>query len=302
MNKFMLFCMFLLLSAITQAQEIYCVVQVLTSPALQVVGNDAKVYKSLENSISEFINNKKWTNDKFQPNERVELKMIITINKKISAEEFEATCQVQSSRPVFGSGYNTVLLNQVDEDWVFKYVEFQPMDFVENNHTANLTSLVAFYALMALGLDYDSFSKDGGTPFFNRAQLIVNAAQSVKEPGWGAFESKGNRNRYWLIENVLSERFRQLREVYYLYHREGLDIMSTDLVKGRAQISKCLEMVQKVFKLNPNTMYLKAFFNAKVDEITGVYSKAPLAEKKKIVDLLEQIDIANYKKYQTILN
>jgi hypothetical protein len=302
MNKFVLIFVLLCSAVFSSAQEIFCTVQVITHPQVQVLGNDAKLYKSMESSISEFINNRKWTQDKFQPTERIEMKMFITINQKSGTEDFSATCQIQSSRPVFGSGYSTVLINEMDEDWVFKYVEFQAMEFQENNHTSNLTSLLAFYAYMTLGMDYDSFSKEGGTYFFNKAQLVVNAAQSAKEPGWSAFETKGNRNRYWFIDNVLSEPFRPLREVYYLYHRQALDIMATDIVKGRAQITKCLDMVQKVFRQNPNTKFLKVFFNAKADELVGVYSKAPAAEKKKIVDLLEQIDIANYKKYQAILN
>lgn len=276
------------------SQELNCNVQVLT-PQIQ---GDKKIYETLQNGIFEFMNNTKWTKDNFQNDERIPLTLIITINERVS-DEFKATMQVQSSRTAYRSSYNSVLFNHNETDFTFRYLEFQPLEFSENTNMSNLTSVLAFYAYMAIGIDYDSFSPEGGTQYFRRAQTIVANAQNAPEKGWKAFE--GSKNRYWLVENATNETFAPLRECFYRYHRFGLDIMHQDVVEGRKAILDAIELLRKVHKDKPGSFNLQIFFNAKSDEIVNIFSKAFPDEKSKVVNILNEIDPANSIKYAKIL-
>lgn len=295
--KKLLWCILLLLPFAAMAQDFNCRVQVIY-PQIQVANTQR--FKNLENSIREFINNRKWSTDKLQPNERIEWSLIINVTEFDNASSsFKANVQIQSSRPVFNTGYNSVLLNQEDNLWQFEYIDFQPMNFVEGTYTDNLTSLVAYYIFIVLGMDADSFKKEGGTEYYNRAYNTMLAAQQRGMPGWQVTDA-GNKNRYWLIENLLNDRFKPVREAYYLYHIKGMDVMSKDIEEARLQITASLQLLQKVWKIMPNSMLLKVWFNAKVNEIVNVYCKALTADKNKVIEILKEADPANANKYDGI--
>jgi hypothetical protein len=207
--------------------------------------------------------------------------------------------QVQSSRPIFGTSYNSVTFNFLDENIDFNFIEFQPMNFNENSFSSNLTSLLAFYANYIIGLDFDSFGLLGGTAYFQKALQVANNAQPTGISGWQPFE-RNLRSRYNLIDNILNERFSPIREAYYKYHRQGLDIMNKTPEQARKNIYESLLLVQKIFKIAPNTVMLIVFFEAKSDELVNIYKNAPATEKPKVIELLSAINIGNISKYEKI--
>ena len=211
------------------AQELNCNVQIVSQ---QVQGTNKQVYQTLQTAILEFFNNRAWTSNLFRQEERIECNMLINVTSQPTADQFQATMQIQSRRPVFGSSYNSVLLNYMDNYIQFNYVEFQPLDFNETSNTTNLTSLLAFYAYFILGLDYDTYSLLGGTEFFQKAERIVDNMQNATEKGWKAFDDKSNKDRYWLIKNMLDKNYEPIREFNYKYHRLGLDAMDTKTTEG----------------------------------------------------------------------
>jgi hypothetical protein len=279
------------------AQEFQCAVQVV-SPQIQ--GSNKKVFETLQTAIMEFMNNQKWTNDKFAPEERIDCNIMINVAEMISIDEFKGSFQIQARRPVYDSNYYTVLLNHQDQDFHFKYVEFEPLIYNPNNFESNLVAVLAYYANIVLGLDYDSYSNNGGTPFFQEAERIVNRAQGAREAGWKSFESQ--RNRYWLVENVLNEYHRPLRQCMYEYHRKGLDRMSEKAEEGRAEIVKALELVRKVHRQRPSSFFTQVFFTAKSDELVNIFEESFSMEKGRVVELLQEVDPANNKKYEKILS
>lgn len=278
------------------AQELNCKVQVV-SPTIQ--GTDKSVFDNLQTAIFEFMNNRKWTNETFKNTERIDCSILINVSERPSTDDFKATIQVQVRRPVFKSSYNSVLLNNNDNDFQFKYLENQTLDYSENLHTSNLTSVLAFYAYLIVGLDYDSFAPSGGTYYLQRALGIVNNAQSSSDVGWKAFD--GNKNRYWLINNMLDATFVPLRECMYKYHRQGLDLMVDNKETARTNIYDALQNLRKIHQIKPLSYSMQVFFNAKSDEIINIYSGAFPDEKAKIMNLLNEIDPTNSNKYQKIM-
>lgn len=288
--------LFSLLFFDAQAQELNCNIQVL-SPQLQ--GSDKKIFETLQQSLFEFINNRKWTNNEFLNQERIECTFVITVSERLSGDEFKASLQIQIRRPVYKTSYYSPLFSFNDPDFTFKYAEYQPLEFNENTYQSNLTSTIAFYVNMLIALDYDSFSPEGGTPFYQKAQTIANAAQNANERGWKAYES--TKNRYWLSENFLNETYRPVRSTLYQYHRRGLDVMSDKVDEGRAVIKDAITSLKKISDVRPNTFLLQLFFNTKVDEIVNVLSKDFPEEKNKMVNMLNEMDPANGTRYQSIL-
>ncbi|MBL7889991.1 MAG: DUF4835 family protein [Bacteroidia bacterium] len=286
----------LLITSFSFAQELNCKVQVLSQ---QIQGTDKRVFTTLQTAIFEFMNNKKWTNDQFKLDERIDCSILINVTERPSTDQFVATIQVQSRRPVYKSSYNSVLLNYNDNDFQFTYLENQPLEFNENQFTTNLTSVLGFYAYLIIGMDYDTFSMNGGTTYLQKAQNIVNQAQNTSETGWRAFES--NKNRYWLINNMLDAPFINIRECMYNYHRKGLDEMVSNKEGGRANILEALESLRKVHQARPLSFAMQVFFNAKSDEIINIFSGAFSDEKSKVVTLLNDIDPTNSNKYQKIM-
>ena len=278
-------------------QELNCSVQVISPQATN--SQDKKLFQTLQQSIYEFMNNRKWTNDVFQQDERIECSVVISITDHTSGSDiFNGSIQVQARRPIYKSSYNSLIVNILDKNFSFKYVEYQTMEYVENSFTSNLTSVLAYYAYVILGADYDSFSLEGGTPYFQKAQTIVSNAQSSSDKGWKSTED--DRNRYWTVENTLNSAYKPLRECMYKYHRAGFDAMAEDLVTGRATVLSALELLKKVFDTKPGSHSLTLFFLAKADEIVNLFTLAEPAEKTKLLALVNEIDPANNVKYNKI--
>jgi len=287
---------FLFVFFAVSAQELNCQVQVNSQ---QVQQSDRRIFETLQKAIFEFINTTMWTNDQYQLTERIECSMFINITERISADEFKATIQVQSRRPVYKTSYNSTLLNTNDADLQFKYIEFQPLQFSEATMLSNLTSVLAFYAYMIIAIDYESFSPNGGEIYFQKAMAIVNNSQGAVEKGWKQFESTSNR--YWFIENFLNPRFKLMRDSYYKYHRLGMDVMTADMESGRLAITECLDNIKKVRQDQQNAYLLRLWFNAKADELVSIYSSAFPDVKAKAVAILSEVDPGNVTKYKKIL-
>ena len=293
---------FLVLSVLTGAavaQELLCTVTILDN---QIQLSDKRIFRTLEQTLSNFMSTTKWTEEKYEPNERIECNIqIILTGYDPKTNAYAGSAQVQSRRPVFGSGYNTLVFNINDENWSFTFSEFEPLLFNENSFTSNLVALMSFYAYYIIGIDFETFAPMGGTPYFNKALQIANNAQPNAGAGWQPFE-RNIRSRYNLIDNIINERFKPLRDAYYKYHREGLDMMTKDPEKARKAIVSSLELVQKVFKIAPNTVLLLVFFESKSDELVQIFKGAPQNEKPKVLSLLNEINIANANKYEKIKN
>ncbi len=281
------------------SQELNCNVKV---NADQVPNVNKRIFETLEKAIYEFMNNTKWTDDVFKPEERIECNILITVNSAINNSEFMATIQVQSTRPVYNTAYNSTILNYNDKNFQFKYVEFQPLEFSNTTFLSNLTAVLAFYAYYIIAMDYETFSLKGGTPYFQKAQNIVNLAQNTPEPGWKAFDAPDQNNRYWIVENMLNQYFEPIRFCLYKYHRLGLDIMAQDPEKARKEIFEALKLLEKVFDQRPGNFQLQMFFNAKSQEIINIFSKADPNQKQEVVQLLSKINPQNASKYREILN
>ncbi len=294
-NKLFLFGVILVFSKTLCAQELNCNVKVL-SPAIQ--GTDKTVFETLETSIKDFMNNTRWTNDNFKEDERIECNLTINITKRNSVDDFEANIIVQARRPVYKSSYNTNIINYQDNDFTFKYTPFQPFEFNDNSFTNNLTSTLAFYAYIFIGLDYDTFSPEGGSPYYQKAQGIVNNAQNAPDKGWKAFE--GSKNRYWIAENLSNANFKALRSCMYVYHRQGLDLMTQDVELARKNIAEALEGLMKVHNISMGSFLMQLFFLAKADEIVNIFSAATPDVKGKLVTLLNTIDPGNTTKYEKL--
>ncbi len=289
----------LVLNYITPAQELNCRVQIFSQ---QIQTSNKHIFESMQKDLYEFINNRKWTDHVYSFDERIECSILINLTEQISTDQYKGTLQVQAIRPVYNTNYNSVVLNFKDNEIVFNYVEFQSLDFNENSFTSNLTSLIAYYIYVILGFDYDSFSLMGGTPYFQKAEKIVQNAQNAQEKGWKSFESQ--KNRYWLVENLLNSKYAPLREFYYRYHRLGLDIMHNKQAEGRAEIADALLLLQKIYreKPSPYMMLLQVVLDAKSDEFVQVFSESFPDEKSRVVAILKEIDPTNAGKYQQILN
>lgn len=287
---------FVFLSVVGYAQELNCTVSVI-SPGVQ--NTEKRIFETLQKDVREFMNSNQWTSDIFTLEERIECSILITVTEVVSGNKYKGSMQIQSSRPAFMTSYNSVMLNVNDQDVVFEYVENQPMQWQPNQHINNFTSILAFYAYMIIGADYDSFSPKGGEPYYQKALQIVNNAQNEGEKGWKAFE--GSRNRYWLIENMMNARYEGFRSVMYKYHRQGLDMMQSDLQGGRKAIFECIDPLKKLRLDQPNSYLLTVFFTAKVDELINIFKEAfPDVKTKAATDLM-QCDPSNANKYEAII-
>ncbi len=293
--KYFLFCGLIFLSLGAFSQDLNARVELLY-PKLPTVNKST--FDLLEKTIREFLNNKKWTDDMLQPIERIDCSFVITITAWDGASGFTAEAQIQSSRPVYGTSYNSTILNTYDKEFNFTYLEGQSLDFSEQSYTSNLGSLLAFYAFTILGMDYDTFSKFGGTSLYSRAQTVLNNAQGASDKGWKAMESF--RNRYWLSENFSNTDYNPIREGLYVYHRRGLDVMGINPVEGRKAILSVLSQVQTIDRQRQGNMLSQLFMLAKVDELIGVFSAATPDEKMRAYSILSQIDPPNMFKYDAL--
>lgn len=280
-------------------QELRCTVTINSD---QVQGTNKEVFNTLKQSIEEFVNTSRWTNMTFQEKERIECSMLLVV-KGVQDGVFDCEFTCQSRRPVFGTSYSSPTLNFKDDDFVFTYQEYDRLDYQQSMFTTNLTALLAYYCYLIIGHDMDSFSKLGGTPYFQTCENIVTAAQSAsldnaEMVGWKAFES--NRNRYALINNLMDEAFKKYRIYYYDYHRHGLDEMVTNVTNARARIAKDIKALKEAYNARPATYVVNAFLDAKSDELVNIFKKGTSEEKKMVYDLLMDIDPTRQGTYDDI--
>ncbi|PUZ29221.1 DUF4835 domain-containing protein [Chitinophaga parva] len=282
------------------AQELRATVNVVASSVQNTT--DKRVYNTLQSAIKDFLNNRRWSDDAFAPAERIECNFLLNITAEVSSGTYRANLTVQATRPVYNTNYTSTLFNFQDNNVVFKYAEFQSLEFSDTRvagsdpMAANLTAVLAYYVDVILGLDYDSFSPRGGDPFFKKALNIVNNAPDGKDiAGWKAFE--GNRNRYWLIDNLTNVKFARFHDVMYQYHRQGLDVMYDDAARGRGAIINCVNMLAAINDDVPNSMLLQVFFLAKNEEVFRIFNRATPQEKGRVSQLLASMDVPNANKY-----
>jgi hypothetical protein len=296
MYKAILFLIFSLFLLKIQAQELYCSVDVTSQ---QVQGSDRRVYETMRNAIYEFMNNRNWTNYNYKYNEKIECSILINVTERSAPDYFRCDMTIALRRPVFNSSYNTVLFNFIDKNVDIVYVENQPLDFNVGMFSSNLTSILAYYAYIMIGLDFDSFTLNGGNPYYEAALSIVNSAQTSDYQGWNS--SEGTKNRYWLLENITNPSYSGVRNFYYEYHLKGLDIMYEEPEKGRQAILASLEYLRQVKQSRPGLLILQIIADSKRDEFVNVFSEGASTEKSNVVKILNEIDPSNAMTYQKIL-
>ncbi|MDQ0970118.1 hypothetical protein QFZ20_005521 [Flavobacterium sp. W4I14] len=274
------------------AQELNARVTLL---APQVSNISKPTLDALQKTIRDFLNNNKFSNESYKPQERIECSFVITINSWDGGSGYTAEAQIQSSRPVFNSSYNSTLLNMSDKNFDFNFNDGATIDFSDQNYISNISALLTYYAYTIIGLDKDSFSKMGGTPFYKKAQNIINLAQASGNTGWRAAD--GLRNRFWFNENVLNPIFGELRNFIYSYHLSGLDQL-TDNDKGLTQIVAALPALQQMDKQKLGSIFPNVYFASKAEEVTNVLSKLNGQERMKAYNMLAEIDPANIGKYE----
>jgi len=289
----------LLYGGVVNSQELNCNVQV---SAQKIQGSNRQVFESMQRDIYEFMNNSIWTNHVFSYAERIDCNILITITEQFSADEFSGTIQIQLRRPIFNSTYNSTVLNFMDNNFRFRYVEFSPLEFDPNSYRSSLVSVLAYYAYIFLGFDYDSFSPLGGTQYFQIAEKIVNNAQNASEPGWKPYDGSRNKNRYWLVKNALDQQYEGVRRFIYEYNILGMDKMESRTGEARISILESLKLVQEVFRARPDPyMYLlQIIMESKADELVSIFADAFPEEKSRVVQILTEIDPGNKTKYEKI--
>lgn len=280
-----------------KAQELNCNVQVVTQ---QIQGTNKQIFRTLQTAIYEFLNDHNWSNDEYGVTERIECNILLNLTEQLGADQFRGTIQVQMRRPVYNTSYNTTSLNFLDNNLDFRYSEFQPLLFDENQHLSNLTSILAFYANIILGFDYDSFSPEGGSMFFTKAEAIVMNAQNARERGWKAFDVSGNRSRYWLIQNILDSEYQPVRQFNYQYHRLGLDKFESNVNIARNEMEESLKHLQRVYRQKPDPylFLLQVIYDAKSDEFINVFREANADQKRRVYFILKEINPSNQAKYE----
>lgn len=277
-----------------QAQELQCIVNV----SAPTVGSDQTVYPQMQDAISKYVNFRKWTDLKFEPLERIKCRMQLIINERPEVDQFRASLQVQLIRPVYGSDYESMVINIQDKDIAFKFVPFTPLEFSENNYIDELTSILNFYCYMLVGFDQESFELSSGIPYFQKAQQIVNLAGNSGGAGWRNFD--GTRNRFWLVNDMLDNSLKQIHNIFYVYHRQGLDQMEKNMTLGRTAILGALRELQKLNQRYPAKYITRIFVTAKSSEIIDIFRKANMAEKAELIRIMSEIDPANGSDYEKI--
>ncbi len=297
---FFLVASFLMLNVV-KSQELRARINVLSN---RVGGNvDKKTFQTLQTALNNFINNRKWGSDNFSTEEKIDCSFLLNLETTNDANVYKASLTIQSARPVFNSSYLSPIINFQDNDIIFKYAEFQQLDFNDNRVAgtdalaSNLTAVIAYYINIILGLDYDSFSQRGGNIYFLKAQNIVNNAPDGRNiSGWKAFD--GTRNRYWLTENLLNSRYSLIHDAYFTFYRMGMDRLYEDEIGARNQILNVLSLLNNFNTDNPNTMILSFFLQGKTQELIKIFSKSSPPEKLKALEYLQRLDISNTSKYK----
>ncbi len=295
--------LFCLLCSTAIAQEFNCKVKVMHDKIQNI---DKEVFNNMQRAITEFLNTRKWTGDQYGPAEKIDCNILFNLTKVTDGDIFEGTLNIQSSRPVYNTAYTSPIINFIDREVRFKYSPFTPMQFNDNRVTgndameSNLTAILAYYMYLILGLDYDSFELNGGNDYFKKAQNVVNNApeQGKNITGWKAVE--GNRNRYWIVDQILSPRFKYFREYWYTIHRKALDNMFTKPEESRGLILGGLEQLAQMHRENPGSILMQFFFNAKGEEMMSILAQEPKEKRGKYISLLQQMDVPNAQKYGSL--
>jgi len=305
--KAYMFCCLLLGMAVpmgVQAQELQAKVTVLAQRVPSTVNKN--IFNTLQTQLTNLLNSRKWTNDNYQPLERIQCNFLINISNVVSADVYQAALTIQAARPIFNSSYQSALINFQDADFTFKYVEFQPVDFNESQVqgtdalAANLTATFAYYVDIILGLDYDSYSPKGGVPYFTKAQNIVNNAPEDRNiTGWKSFD--GVRNRFWLADNIMNPKYNIIHDVFYGYYRSGLDSLYGNDAGARSGALDALSKLQAFNQENPGTMVLQFFVQNRSSEFIGIFKNADPLVKSRAADILSQIDVTNSANYRNQL-
>ena len=282
MRNFLVVLIFIFSLVTVSAQELNCVVTVNSD---QVSQTNQQIFETLERSLNDFVNKTKWTNCIYKENERVNAQMFITITE-YESNRFKGNIQIQSSRPVFNTSYETPIFNYKDNQFSFEYIEFQPLVYNENVFESNLVSVTAYYAYLILGLDADTFSLEGGTEYFRKAQNIVTQAQSSSSLGWS---QSTDRSRFELVDNLMSNTYREYRVAMYNYHRKGIDILADNNSTGKQVIAGTLNLFETMIKRRPNAFLISTFFDAKSDEIRNIFSDGPKVDIIKLKETLNRI-------------
>jgi hypothetical protein len=286
--------LFLFFIAVSHAQQLNCSVQI-NSDKIATTNN--QIFKNLQTSISDFVNKTDWTGEEYKQNEKIECSMVIIVNS-YESNQFTATLQVQSTRPIFNSTYESPVFNFNDKDFNFRYVEFEILQFNPTNFDSNLVSVLAYYSYMILGFDADTFSLMGGNKYYETAMQILTVAQQSGYKGWS--QSDGNQNRFFLISDLLSGTYDDYRITLYKYHREGLDIMSNDVKGSKNKIIDALATLSKLYEIRSNAFLTRVFFDAKSDELVSILSGGPKVSLKTTIDNLNKLSPLNSSKWSAI--
>jgi hypothetical protein len=295
MKRLLVLFLLTLMTASLSAQDFQCQVSINSS---KISGSNRERYNALQQELYKFINDRKWCQYTLKTNERIECGLMINLTE-VSGDVLKGTMTVQLHRPVYKTNYKTTVLNFQDKKIQFTYDEGQPLEYDDNVNLNQLTSLIAYYLNLFLALDFDTFSMNGGSPYYTKCQNIVNLCQSVAEPGWQSFES-GQNNRYWLVENLTNGTYSKIHEFLYNYHRLGLDVMVDNPDGGRAVIFEALKSLQQVARQKSNLVIVQYMVGAKSDEIINIFKEGLANEKTQVVNIMKQLDPANSSKYDAI--
>jgi FMN-dependent NADH-azoreductase len=286
-------------SKLSISQIFNCEVQVI-APTLQNNPANEEIFSSLKNAMIEYINfGYNWTNDKFEQHEQIDVSFLLTLNSK-SGNDFSGKLQITSQRPVFNSDYKSLLMSYIDKNVTFKYIRNSPIQYFEGQHVDNLADILAYYIYIILGYDYDSFSMEGGTPYFNKADQILSICQSASEPGWKAPDGDGSNNRFWLIQNALQPQFTSLRKTFYNYHISGLDQCYINRDTCIKEITSSVNDLLEIHKSRPSSLNMQLFFNAKYEELIKIFLPTSPSERNKIYNLVSQLDPSRIKAYNKL--
>lgn len=295
MKRLLVLFLLTLMTASLSAQDFQCQVSINSS---KISGSNRERYNSLQQELYKFINDRKWCQYTLKTNERIECGLMINLTE-VSGDVLKGTMTIQLHRPVYKTNYKTTVLNFQDKKIQFTYDEGQPLEYADNVNLNQFTSLIAYYLNLFLGLDFDTFSMNGGAPYYDKCQNIVNLNQSSAEHGWQSFES-GQNNRYWLIENLTNGTYSKIHEFLYNYHRLGLDVMADNPDAGRAVIFEALKSLQQVARQKSNLVIVQYMVAAKSDEIINIFKEGLANEKTQVVNIMKQLDPANSSKYDAI--
>ncbi|MDP2088011.1 MAG: DUF4835 family protein [Flavobacteriaceae bacterium] len=295
MNKILPFFISLSLTFSALAQEFQCKVIVNSE---KIPGSNKQIFSTLEKALNEFVNQKKWANQSFDSKEPIECVFTINILEQPSQNEFKASIQLQASRPVFNSTYSTPIFNYKDDQFSFRYTEFEPLFYNPNNFQSNLVSVIAYYSYVVLGFDADTFADKGGNEYYYQAQNVVNLAQQSSYLGWNS--NDGLRNRYNLINELLSTTFDVVRNSFYQYHINGLDTMFADNYNAKEVILNSIISMDELFNQRPNSILIRVFMDAKSEEIVNIFSDGPKIETQNLKRVLNSISATNSSKWQKI--